>query len=161
MASAGDASAGDASAGDAGLAQRYIYFDGASRGNPGPSACGFVLYSGEVETDAGYRVLDGPQTCNVAEYRGLIAGLERAVTRGWHVDGRGGICVRGDSKLVINQVTGRWKVNAAHLKDLRDEARAVLRHFGSTSVVFEHVLRGRNARADQLANEGLDLRARE
>lgn len=126
-----------------------LYCDGASRGNPGPSAIGFVLYDprGQVVVELGGYI--GETTNNVAEYRALISGLETALGRGVHSIG-----VRLDSMLLVKQVTGEYRVKATHLKPLQRQAVKLLAQFGEATI--EHVPRQRNTVADALANEALD-----
>lgn len=127
--------------------------DGGARGNPGPAGYGAVVLdaaSGAVlaERAAGL----GTTTNNVAEYSGLIAGLEAALELGaTEVD------VRMDSKLVIEQLTGRWQVRQPHLQPLAAQAKALVRKLGT--VRFSWIPRARNARADRLANQAMDAQA--
>lgn len=128
--------------------------DGASRSNPGPAAFGAVVRdaaSGEVLAESAETI--GTATNNVAEYRGLIAGLEaaRAVRPGAPVD------VHLDSKLVVEQMAGRWKINNVDLKPLAETARAV---YPPEKVTYTWVPRAQNSHADHLANEALDGRER-
>ena len=124
--------------------------DGGSRGNPGPAGYGAVVRdadSGEVllEVAAGIGVASN----NVAEYRGLIAGLEAARELGAErVD------VRMDSLLVVNQMSGVWKVKHEAMKPLASQAAAVVREIGS--VTFRHIPREQNSHADRLANQAMD-----
>ena len=123
--------------------------DGGSRGNPGPAAYGYVL-----ETDDG-TVLDargetiGVATNNVAEYRGLIAGLEAAIARGVTE-----LEVVSDSELVVKQMRGEYKVKNAALRELSLEAGRLARKL--TSVTYTAVRREHNELADRLVNEALD-----
>ncbi|MEX0426903.1 bifunctional RNase H/acid phosphatase [Nocardioides sp. DS6] len=126
-----------------------IEADGGSRGNPGQSAYGAVLKdaeTGEVIAEDGTTI--GVATNNVAEYRGLIAGLELA--REFAPDAE--IEVRMDSKLVVEQMSGRWKIKHPDMRPLALEANR-LAPFGTT---FTWVPRERNKHADRLANEALD-----
>lgn len=126
-----------------------IYTDGGSRGNPGPAAYGWVLYDPdgqEHETD-GVRI--GSTTNNVAEWTGLLRGLEHALERGIRT-----LSIRGDSELVVKQVTGVYKVKNATLKPLAEQVAALLRRFDRVDV--KHVYRADNARADAVANEAMD-----
>ncbi len=91
----------------------------------------------------------GRATNNVAEYSGLIAGLEAA-----HELGAATVTVRMDSKLVVEQLSGRWKIKHPDMKPLADKAFALVERFDA--VTFEWVPRARNARADRLANEAMD-----
>ncbi|MET0997318.1 MAG: bifunctional RNase H/acid phosphatase [Marmoricola sp.] len=123
--------------------------DGASRGNPGPSAFGALLRdadTSEVIAERGEAI--GIATNNVAEYRGLIAGLELAAE---HTPGAD-VEVRMDSKLVVEQMRGAWKVKHPSMKPLAAEAQR-LAPVGTT---FTWVPRAENAAADLLANEALD-----
>ena len=123
--------------------------DGGSRGNPGPAAYGYVLKSedGHVLDARGETI--GVATNNVAEYRGLIAGLEKAVEAG--VDE---LEVVSDSELLVNQMRGDYKVKNEALRELVAEASALadrLRKVRYTAVRREH-----NELADQLVNDALD-----
>ncbi|MTB86344.1 bifunctional RNase H/acid phosphatase [Nocardioides sp. zg-578] len=123
--------------------------DGGSRGNPGPAAYGAVLKdaeTGAVIAEDGTTI--GRATNNVAEYSGLIAGLRLAVE---HAPGAT-VEVRMDSKLVVEQMSGRWKIKHPDMKPLAAEA-AQLAPVGTT---YTWVPRARNSHADRLANEALD-----
>lgn len=126
-----------------------VHVDGGARGNPGPAAVGVVIADpdGTVLEEHGETI--GVATNNVAEYRALLCGLERA-----RALGADEIEVYGDSALVVNQVKGAWKVKQPHLRPLRDEAAAALSRFRRRSIA--HVPRGRNAHADALVNQALD-----
>jgi ribonuclease HI len=123
--------------------------DGGSRGNPGPAAYGYVL-----ETDDG-TVLDargetiGVATNNVAEYRGLLAGLASALERGIEE-----LEVVSDSELLVKQMRGEYKVKSPTLRELVDEAEALARRLGR--VRYTAVRREHNELADRLVNEALD-----
>jgi ribonuclease HI len=126
-----------------------VHTDGAARGNPGPAGIGAVL------TDEDGRVLDeiaegiGPATNNVAEYRAAIAGLLAAADRG-----AAAVVLRSDSRLLIEQLAGRFRVKNATLQRLHEEARALMKRFDEFGL--EHVPRELNADADRLANQGID-----
>jgi probable phosphoglycerate mutase len=125
--------------------------DGGSRGNPGPAGYGAVLTdadSGEVLHREGRSL--GTATNNVAEYEGLLAGLRAARDVDPHAD----IDVRMDSKLVVEQMSGRWKVKHEGLRPLASEAAELVRGLGS--VRFTWIPRERNTAADALANEAMD-----
>ena len=127
--------------------------DGASRGNPGDAAGGAVVIdpeSGNVLATAG--VLCGHASNNVAEYRGMIAGIEMAQD----ISPDAVIQVKLDSKLVVEQMSGRWKIKHPDMKDLAATAREVI---GGSRVTFEWVPREENARADAAANAALDRKA--
>ena len=134
-------------------AELVLRTDGASRGNPGHAAAGVV-----VESLAGEMIAYGKQylgviTNNQAEYRALILGLKTVAL--FHPRR---VTVYMDSELVVNQMTGRYKVNDGPLKELWSEARALAAAL--PTVAFTHVRRAHNAAADRLANEALDEHAR-
>jgi ribonuclease H / adenosylcobalamin/alpha-ribazole phosphatase len=127
--------------------------DGGSRGNPGPAGYGSVVWTADRENVlAEGKQAIGHATNNVAEYRGLIAGLEEAVKVGaTEVD------VRMDSKLVVEQMSGRWQVKHPDLKVLIEQAKAVATKFDRISYAW--IPRAENAHADRLANEAMDAAA--
>jgi ribonuclease HI len=126
----------------------HVYFDGASRGNPGPAAVGYAVVSSEgIVAEGSERI--GETTNNRAEYEALVRALEVARDYGFdEVD------VRGDSELVVKQVRGEWKTNDPGLRERRVTARELLSGFDRWSL--EHVPREINDLADSLANEALD-----
>lgn len=129
-----------------------MHVDGGARGNPGPAAAAAVVSTpdGEVLADAAERI--GHATNNVAEYRGLLLGLERARALGaTEVD------VVNDSELVAHQVNGRYKVKHPDLVPLHRAARAALDGFERWSLT--PVPRRENAHADALVNRALDAAA--
>jgi len=126
-----------------------LYCDGASRGNPGPASYGFALLDGAGRPVAERGEALGVATNNVAEYRGLVAGLEAALAAG--VDE---LEVRLDSLLLVRQVSGEFRVKAPGLKPLHRRAVGLLARIGRARVV--HVPREENTRADALANAALD-----
>lgn len=126
----------------------HLYFDGASRGNPGPAAIGWVLVSGDgIVAEDGERI--GQATNNLAEYEALVAGLEAALEYGFEE-----VVIRGDSELIVKQVRGEWDTNDPDLRERRVRARELLLDFDEWSI--SHVPRELNDRADDLANEALD-----
>ncbi len=131
------------------MAKLTVNVDGGARGNPGPAAVGVVVRGpgGEVLEERGERI--GRATNNVAEYRALLAGIERAAAHG-----ASELELVGDSELVVRQVEGRYKVKDAALKELHAEVKAALRPFERWSI--RHVRREQNAEADRLVNEALD-----
>ncbi|GIH69369.1 bifunctional RNase H/acid phosphatase [Sphaerimonospora thailandensis] len=128
--------------------------DGGSRGNPGPAGFGAVVRDSAGRVLAEVAESIGTATNNVAEYRGLIAGL-----RALHDLGAEGeqVEVRMDSKLVIEQMAGRWKVKHEGLRPLAAEAAALA---GSFRVTWRWIPREQNSHADRLANEAMDAAAR-
>ena len=130
-----------------------VEVDGGSRGNPGPAGFGCVVWSADhAQVLAEHKQAIGITTNNVAEYRGLIAGLEEARRLGADE-----VAVSMDSKLVVEQMAGRWKVKSPGMAELHQQARALASTFGSVS--FEWIPRDRNAHADRLANEAMDAAA--
>ena len=124
--------------------------DGGSRGNPGPAGFGAVVWAEDHTTVlAEHGQAIGVTTNNVAEYRGLIAGLEEARRLG-----AGEVAVRMDSKLVVEQMSGRWKVKHPGMAELHQRARALASTFDSVS--FAWIPREQNKHADRLANEAMD-----
>jgi len=128
-----------------------VHVDGGARGNPGPAAIGVVI------SDPDGRVLDevaetiGVATNNVAEYRALLRGVERA-----RALGASEIEIVNDSELVAKQLTGAYKVKNAGMKPLHAQAIAALGEFDGWRI--RSVPRAENARADALVNEALDAR---
>jgi ribonuclease H / adenosylcobalamin/alpha-ribazole phosphatase len=123
--------------------------DGGARGNPGPAAYGYVLETDDGTVLAAHGEAIGVATNNVAEYRALVAGLEKARELG--VDE---LEVLSDSELLVRQMRGEYKVKNATLRELWDEAQHVARQFQSIS--FTAVRREHNELADRLVNEALD-----
>ncbi len=125
-----------------------LYFDGASKGNPGKSGSAAVLYEGAKEIANVGKYIGPRKTNNEAEYMGLIFGLILCIQlRIKHIK------VYGDSQLVIKQMRGEYAVKNERLKKLYEDVQKLLPEFESIS--FEHVRREKNARADQLANEAV------
>jgi ribonuclease H / adenosylcobalamin/alpha-ribazole phosphatase len=129
--------------------------DGGSRGNPGPAGYGAVVRdaeSGEVLVERSEGI--GVTTNNVAEYQGLLAGLRAAVQLGGP---SADVEVRMDSKLVVEQMSGRWKVKHPAMQPLALEAARLVRQLAS--VRYTWVPRERNKHADRLANLAMDAQA--
>jgi probable phosphoglycerate mutase len=129
--------------------------DGGSRGNPGPAGYGAVVrdaVTGEVLAEVSDSL--GRATNNVAEYSGLVAGLQAAAraVRGADVE------VRMDSKLVVEQMSGRWQIKHPAMRPLAAQARQAAAALGRVSYTW--VPRSRNAHADRLANQAMDAAAR-
>jgi probable phosphoglycerate mutase len=130
-----------------------LFTDGGARGNPGPAAYGYVLEDADGQVLAARGEAIGVATNNVAEYRGLIAGLEKAVELGVAV-----LEVVSDSELMVKQMRGEYKVKNEALRGLSLEAAALARRVGS--VEYRHVKRAHNELADRLVNEALDASIR-
>lgn len=127
--------------------------DGGSRGNPGPAGYGAVVFSADrSEVLAESSASIGVATNNIAEYRGLIAGLEAAAELG-----ADDVAVSMDSKLVVEQMSGRWRVKHPDLIALNREAVALARRFAQVSYTW--IPRAQNSHADRLANEAMDAAA--
>ena len=127
--------------------------DGGSRGNPGPAGYGAVVT--DASTGAVLREVAagiGVASNNVAEYRGLIAGLEAAADLGAEE-----VDVRMDSLLVVNQMSEKWKIKHEAMRPLASQAASLVRRFRRVS--FQHVPREQNKHADRLANEAMDAAA--
>ncbi|MFD3414873.1 bifunctional RNase H/acid phosphatase [Streptomyces cyaneofuscatus] len=128
--------------------------DGGSRGNPGPAGYGAVVLdaaTGETLAEAAEYI--GVATNNVAEYRGLIAGLTAAKALFPDAGDALRVHVRMDSKLVVEQMSGRWKIKHPDMKPLAARAAAIL---PASSVTYEWIPRAQNKHADRLANEAMD-----
>ncbi|MFF8091788.1 bifunctional RNase H/acid phosphatase [Streptomyces sp. NPDC016675] len=142
-------------AGPAAPAREFVVeADGGSRGNPGPAGYGAVVLdavTGETLVEAAEYL--GVATNNVAEYRGLLAGLRAAR----ELDPEATVRVRMDSKLVVEQMSGRWKIKHPDMKPLAAEAARV---FPPGRVTYEWMPRANNKHADRLANEAMDAGAR-
>jgi ribonuclease HI len=126
-----------------------VNVDGGARGNPGPAAVGVVVRDagGEVLEERGERI--GRATNNVAEYRALLLGIERAAAHGADE-----LDLVGDSELVVKQMKGEYQVKDATMRELNAEVKAALREFSSWTI--RHVRRAQNADADRLVNQALD-----
>jgi ribonuclease HI len=129
--------------------EAVLWSDGAARGNPGPAGIGIMLKTKDGRILAAEGRFVGRTTNNVAEYKALLLGLERALERGVRR-----LEVRADSELLIKQLKGQYRVKSEGLKPLYTEARALIQRF--ESVKLEHVRRELNVEADRLANAGID-----
>jgi ribonuclease HI len=123
--------------------------DGGARGNPGPAAYGYVLEGEDGEVLAAHGEVIGVATNNVAEYRALLAGLEKAIELG--VDD---LEVVSDSELLVRQMTGEYRVKNETLQELQGDAAELARRVGR--VRYTAVRREHNELADRLVNEALD-----
>jgi probable phosphoglycerate mutase len=123
--------------------------DGGARGNPGPAAFGYVLEAEDGHVLAAHGEAIGRATNNVAEYRGLVAGMEKAVELGVRE-----LDVVSDSELLVKQMRGEYRVKNEALKELWEDASDLERKFAK--VRYTAVRRAHNELADRLVNEALD-----
>ncbi len=123
--------------------------DGGARGNPGPAAYGYVLESEDGTVLAAHGERIGVATNNVAEYRALVAGLEKALELGVEE-----VRVVSDSELLVKQMNGEYRIKNEALKGLAAEAERLARRLRDVS--YEAVRREHNELADSLVNEALD-----
>jgi ribonuclease HI len=129
-----------------------LYTDGGARGNPGPAGIGVVLMDADGTVVGEIARGIGRTTNNVAEYTAMIEGLKLALDKGFEE-----IDVYSDSKLVVMQLGGEWKIKNEGLRGLAVEARRLLNRFRDFQL--SHVPRDENAEADRLANQGMDAAA--
>ena len=130
-----------------------IYTDGASRGNPGPASYGFTISdeNGKLLHQEGKYI--GITTNNVAEYTAVLEALKNALSIGGHI---ASIDLYADSKLVAEQLSGRYKIKSPHLKVIIDQIKILALELGE--IVYNHIPRAQNILADSLANLALDSR---
>jgi ribonuclease HI len=126
-----------------------VNVDGGARGNPGPAAIAAVVQDGNGEVLEERSETIGTATNNVAEYRALLLGIERAASLGARR-----LELIGDSELVVRQVIGEYRVKDENLRELHRQVREALDGFDEWSI--RHVRREENAKADRLVNEELD-----
>jgi len=125
------------------------YTDGGSRGNPGPSGYGVLIQAEDGTVLAELSEFIGMRTNNVAEYSGLLAALDFAVAKG-----HSRLRVVSDSELMVKQMRGQYRVQSPELKPLYEEAKRRAARLEAFQI--EHVLRGKNKKADELANLAMD-----
>ena len=135
-----------------------LYFDGASRNNPrGPAGCGWILYGvygrGHSEVASGSEYLGFGVSNNQAEYTGLEEGLQYLIDNDIKCNG---LYIRGDSELVIKQLDGEYQVRSSNLISCYDAVVEKLNWIEHNFVVYEHIDRSKNLKADNLANEAID-----
>jgi ribonuclease HI len=126
-----------------------MQFDGCSKKNPGLSGAGAVIYKYDKEIWSGKLFISENATNNYAEYAGLILGLQKAIDlniKNLHVE--------GDSLLVINQMTGKYKCNSQNLIEQCNKAKELATKFDNIN--FVHIFRNKNARADELSNNAVN-----
>ena len=133
------------------MSECILHTDGGSRGNPGPSGCGFVLERDDEQLLCAGCYL-GVGTNNQAEYSALIWGLQNALKKGIkHIK------VYADSELVVKQIKGEYKVKNANIKSLFYSVTALIAHFDSFEI--SHVFRNDNTNADLMANKAMDAKS--
>jgi ribonuclease HI len=125
-----------------------MYFDGCSKGNPGKAGAGAVIYGNGNEIVSKSIYVGERETNNVAEYNGLILGMTLAIQEKIRV-----LTVNGDSKLVIKQIKGEYKVRSADMLSLYNRAKELETYFDK--IEYIHIYRHLNTRADELSNEGI------
>lgn len=131
---------------------KYLIFtDGGSRGNPGPSGAGGIIFDGDHQIVSEISKFLGHQTNNYAEYQALKLTLEKAIELGLN---EYEIEAFLDSKLVVEQVKGNWTVNSKNILPVYHEIKQLLLQF--KNITFTHILRKYNKQADQLANMAMD-----
>ena len=131
------------------MKRAVLYADGAARGNPGPAGAGAALIDEEGRVVAEAMRFIAHATNNVAEYTALIIGLEEAKRHDVQ-----DLDIRMDSKLVVEQMNGKWKIKHPNLKPLAQQAGALLASFPRRQI--RHVPREQNTIADALANRAID-----
>jgi len=125
-----------------------LFFDGCSKGNPGPSGIGAVIYENDIEIWCDSKYLSNYSTNNQSEYNALIFGLTKALELNISL-----LDVYGDSLLVIQQTNGKYKVSNAGLLPLHQKVMELKKQF--QNITFTHIPREKNVRADYLSNVGL------
>ena len=131
------------------MKRAVLYADGAARGNPGPAGAGAALIDGEGRVVGEAMRFLTHATNNVAEYTALIIGLEEAQRHDVQ-----DLDIRMDSKLVVEQMNGKWKIKHPNLRPLAQQASALLASFPTWQI--RHVPREQNVIADALANRAID-----
>ena len=126
-----------------------LQFDGCSKGHPGMAAAGAVLYKNDIEIWSGGKFLGYNETNNYAEYMGLIMGLSKAIE--FNISD---LIVEGDSMLIIKQMNGHNKVRSSNISELHKLAMQLKLKF--SNIVFQHVYREDNKRADELCNKEIE-----
>jgi ribonuclease HI len=128
----------------------YLYTDGGSRGNPGPSGIGVVILDSNKKKIKEVFKYIGEATNNVAEYTALVSGLEEALALK-----ATDVVIYMDSELLAKQLNGEYKVKDANMKTFFDESLNLLKNFNSFEV--KHIERAKNKEADKLVNKAINL----
>jgi len=127
-----------------------LQFDGCSKSNPGLAGCGAVIYYNDKEIWSDCLFVGKSETNNKAEYNGLLLGIEAANKLNIKT-----LLVEGDSLLVINQMTGKYKCNSPNLIELYEKAKELENKFDN--IFYKHIYRNLNKRADYLSNQAIPL----
>ena len=130
--------------------EHVLYFDGCSKGNPGEAGAGAVIYQNGVEIWDSSIYVGAKESNNVAEYNGMIIGMTEAIARNINK-----LSIKGDSMLVIKQMTGEYRVRSANLIEWYNKCKSLESHFDT--ILYEHVYRKDNTRADKLSHDGILL----
>jgi len=125
-----------------------LQFDGCSKNNPGLAGAGAVIYKNGKEIWADHLFVGTNNTNNYAEYSGLIFGLEKAIELNIKA-----LYIEGDSLLVINQMTGKYKCNSPNLIEIHKKTKELIPNFHD--ITFVHIFRNKNVRADELSNNAI------
>lgn len=125
-----------------------LFFDGCCKGNPGLGGSGAVIFKDNIEIWSGTHKLPNKTTNNIAEYNGLLIGLNGALQLGITK-----LIVKGDSKLVISQLNGEYKVKSTNLIEIYNQIKQLEKQF--EHIEYHHVYRKDNSRADALSNLAL------
>ena len=128
----------------------YLYTDGGSRGNPGPSGIGVVIFDSNKNKIKEVFKYIGEATNNVAEYTALVSGLEEALALK-----ATDVVIYMDSELLAKQLNGEYKVKDANMKAFFDESLSLFKNFNSFEV--KHIERAKNKEADKLVNKAINL----
>ena len=125
-----------------------LQFDGCSKNNPGLAGAGAVIYKNGIEIWGDHLFVGTNNTNNYAEYSGLIFGLEKAIELNIKA-----LYIEGDSLLVINQMTGKYKCNSPNLIEIHKKTKELIPNFND--IMFVHIFRNKNVRADELSNNAV------
>lgn len=127
-----------------------LFFDGACNPNPGKGGCGACLYANKIEIWCNCKYIGHQETNNTTEYSGLLLGLSEVKNRGIKK-----IIVKGDSQLVIFQLSGKYKVNNTNLQKLYNNVKII--ENSGIDIEYIHIPRIENKRADELSKIALDI----
>lgn len=130
--------------------EHVLYFDGCSKGNPGEAGAGAVIYQNGFEIWDSSIYVGSKESNNVAEYNGMIMGMTEAIARNIKQ-----LSIKGDSMLVIKQMTGEYRVRSANLIEWYNKSKTLEKSFDT--ITYEHIYRKDNTRADKLSNDGILL----